>query len=67
MSSCNPGVDGAVVLRRRARAGDQRGAALVEYVLLVSLIAMLSLAALTFMGGSIRAVLVAIAERIVDA
>ncbi len=52
MSSCNPGADG------------ERGAALVEYVLLLSLIAMVSLAALTFMGGSIRALFVAIGERL---
>jgi Flp pilus assembly pilin Flp len=67
MSSCNPGAKGAVGPRWRARVGDEHGAGLVEYVLLISLLAMVSLAALTFMGGSIRELFVAIGERIVAA
>ncbi len=67
MSSCNPGATGAAGPPRRARAGDERGVGLVEYVLLVALLAMVSLAALTFMGGSVRDLFVAIGERIVAA
>lgn len=67
MSSCNAGADGAVRPLRRPWRGDERGAGLVEYALLISLLAMVSLAALTWMGGSIRALFVAIAERIVAA
>lgn len=67
MSRCNPGANGAVGPRRRALAGDENGAGLVEYVLLISLLAVASLAALTFMGGSIRELFVAIGERIVAA
>lgn len=67
MSSCNAGGDGAVGPLRRPTCGDERGAGLVEYALLISLLAMVSLAALTWMGGSIRDLFVAIAERIVAA
>ncbi len=44
--------------------GDERGAGLVEYVLLLTLLALVSLVALTFMGGSVRDVFVAITQRI---
>ncbi len=67
MSSCNAGADGAVGPLRRPWHGDERGAGLVEYALLIALLAMVSLAALTWMGGSIRDLFVAIAERIVAA
>ncbi len=67
MSSCNPGAHGALRLRWRTCGGDERGAGVVEYALLISLLAVVSLAALTWMGGSIRDLFVAIGERIVAA
>jgi Flp pilus assembly pilin Flp len=67
MSSSNPGAGGALRLRWRTWAGDERGAGVVEYALLISLLAVVSLAALTWMGGSIRDLFVAIGERIVAA
>jgi Flp pilus assembly pilin Flp len=67
MSSCNLGTDDAVGGPRHPWSGDERGAGLVEYVLLISLLAVVSLAALTFMGGSIRDLFIAIGERIVAA
>ncbi len=67
MSSCNPVTHGALRLCWRAWAGDERGAGVVEYALLISLLAVVSLVALTWMGGSIRDLFVAIGERIVAA
>ncbi len=64
MSSCNPGAGGAVGPCGRRPTGDERGAGIVEYVLLLALLTLASLAALTFMGGSVRGVFVAITERI---
>ncbi len=66
-TSCNAGTGGPLRVFGRSATGDERGAGLVEYALLVSLLALVSLAALTFMGGSIRDVFVAITERIVAA
>jgi len=43
---------------------EEEGASLVEYALLVALIALLCLAALTAMGGSIRDAFQAIADAI---
>lgn len=63
----DPGAKVAVVVRRHLGAGDERGAGLVEYVLLVSLITMVSLVVLAFLGGSVRAIYVAIGERLFTA
>ncbi len=64
MSSCNPGAGGAVGTFRRRPRPDDRGAGVVEYELLLTLLTLVSLVALTFMGGSVRGVFVAITERI---
>lgn len=54
-------------IRQPGNESDERGAALIEYTLLIALISLASLALLTFLGGSVRDVFVAIGERIVTA
>ena len=43
----------AISIWARSRAGDDRGATLVEYVLLAALIALVCVAAVTYLGGAL--------------
>lgn len=57
-----------LLLRRRAssadRAAGQRGQSLVEYILILSLIAIVALVALSFFGGQLSDLLSTIAQQI---
>ncbi len=42
------------IIRTRLQAGTERGASLVEYALLVALIAIVCIAAVSFLGGALE-------------
>ncbi len=56
----------AWIARYRTRAVDGTGQALVEYALILSLIAVVAIAALSFLGDSIKSQLNHVAQTIVN-